>query len=153
MTDTCAGCGASVDFESRPAEVRRATCPACGQGTEVIRLLVAGAAPAEGVSGAVPGEVTPPPKFTISCPECEGSMTLRIASPDLLEGKCASCSAIAAFARRMDGEEEESEEEPEEAAPARPRAWAPRPPSRGFPSDRPPTRPCRECGGELRFST
>lgn len=155
MTETCSGCGAEIEFEIRAAEVRRASCGACGQGTENLRILPSGQPAPEGAaaSGTTEGAAPPPAAFTISCPECEGRMTLRIASPDLLEAKCGSCATIAAFARRGDADEEEEEEEERSAPAARPRAWSRPSPGGGFRSDAPRARPCRECGGELRFAT
>ncbi|MHB8351543.1 MAG: hypothetical protein ACYDFT_02460 [Thermoplasmata archaeon] len=149
MTETCSGCGAEVEFEIRGAEVRRATCAGCSQVTEVLKILPFGQSAPEVAAPATPSAT--PAAFTISCPECEGRMTLRIAGPDLLEAKCGSCEAMAAFARQ--GDEEEDEEDDAPAAPKRP--WS-RPPSGGgggFRSDAPRARPCRECGGDLRFAT
>lgn len=154
MSGSCPDCGADVEFTSRPAQLRTGACSACGHafalfedptGTSpgaVSGLIAASApaaappAPAEATAGAIP------------CPQCEGPLTLSARGEGRIVGVCADCEVETVFTIEA-GEEEAEETRPRRAPPSRPR-FTPGGPDRG---EAPRSRPCRECGAPLRFST
>ena len=155
MSGSCPDCGAEVEFTTRPAQLRVGACSACGHSFALFEDP-SGTSPGA-VSGliatSVPGATPPSPAEAsggaIPCPQCEGSLTLRASGEGRIVGVCADCEAETVFTVET-GEEEEAEE---------PRARR-GPPARGRFSgggmDRgegPRSRPCRECGAPLRFST
>ncbi len=142
MADACPDCGTEMGYEVRTARVRTGTCGACHhafaivEGTET--FLPPGAPAPE---GAAPAPAPGGPE----CDECGSPLVLRATLDGGLEASCPECETRSLFV-------------PADAA-------ARGPP----PSDRPPrgprredrggrdfgrtARPCRECGGPLRFST
>jgi hypothetical protein len=134
MANSCPGCGADVAFPARPAVLLEGTCPECGKSSMVIEQgeLAAGTPVAP---GAIP--------LPIPCPQCGESLSIR-ASPDGAIG--ASCAACGAQTRYVP-----EGRAPREADSHGPPRSGPGPGERSF--GRPSSRPCRECGGPLRFST
>jgi hypothetical protein len=134
MTSSCPGCGAEATFAARPAVILEGTCASCGKTSLVIE---------EGV--ATGGEATPVAAPTaLECSECDGALSLQRSADGGLETRCAGCGAVARYAVESDRPRE--------------RRFTPRyAPGGGDEGrerpDRPASRPCRECGGPLRFST
>jgi hypothetical protein len=149
----CPGCGAGAEFEARTVQVLRGSCPGCGKAFTIVeddRLTpggVGGDSGAEGPSGPTsetnaapsPGASSGPP-----CGSCGAALTLRSASSEGIQAACGSCGAAFTYVLASP------------SAPGPRRSFAPR---RGPPRDEgsgfgpPRSRPCRECGGPLRFST
>jgi hypothetical protein len=160
MTDTCPECGASVEFETRSARVRSGTCdaghraflvlegqglaPGAAQkanGDERAEESWEGEARADESDGETlrPGREAGPP-----CPSCGESLSFRAGGETGVEATCSGCGSTFAYAIA----------EADTGGPRNRGAGARRPfrEGRGGP-ERPRGRPCRECGGALRFST
>ncbi len=159
MEQACPECGAEVPLTERPAKLLEGSCGGCGHHLTLIRRAPVPGGPAPEPT-AVPtdepageeeddaevddeDEVAAP--VGPECPTCGGPLTVRLASPTSMEASCPSCHTSTAYVQADRGER-------------------PRPPGREF-RGRPPrgprdergppreSRPCRECGGALRFST
>jgi hypothetical protein len=134
MAHVCPGCGSDVAFPSRATVLLEGTCPACGKASLIIE---------EG--GAVPasGDAAPVASPALPCGQCGEPLTLRAGPRGSIETHCMGCAADVRY------------------VPARARERGPPTgPFRGGPPrgrddrmGRPPSRPCRECGGPLQFST
>ncbi len=171
MSISCPACGGAVEVTERTLPILAGACPNCSR--EVLLLAPTAHVPApagegavtpatEGASSAGPAEAA----FTVPHPgeDCDGTLTLELAAPDRLVGLCDECGETITFVLSHPGEEAEpaaeggaADEEEEEA----PRKRAPRFQGGGFQDrrgprpgdDRPPSRPCRQCGGPLAFET
>lgn len=156
MTRTCPDCGTAVDYTVRTASVLSGTCKQCGRAHTILQDTSATSpgiehsgpeatgGPAEeghgtGRTGIAASMVDGP-----TCAVC-GSLLMFHASPGRgMDATCSGCGAHSAYILA----------EPESGGFRRMRAPQPNPVgqgSQGFPSSR--ARPCRECGGPLRFST
>lgn len=140
MPNTCPDCGTQVEFSASTARVLHGDCTGCGHAFTIFE----GAPPLPaGQAAAEPGEETP----EVEGPECEscgGPLTFRATSDTTLEATCAACNSQLRYTLAT----APTEEEP----PRRPRRFDSPREDRDR-SDRPPSRPCRECGGALRFTT
>jgi predicted RNA-binding Zn-ribbon protein involved in translation (DUF1610 family) len=164
MAHACPECGHEVEYRDAEVRLLTGTCTGCGKSLTVVAgAEVAAGAPAEGAApaGAAPSADAP------RCAECDTPLIVRTAGPTSLEAECPQCATTLTFVQPGDAEDDEDdadeEEDDDEATPApapraprydRPRddrPRGPRGPDRGF--DRPPARPCRQCGAPLRFST
>ncbi len=148
MDGNCPTCGAAGPLEERTARVLRGSCSACGQGWTVLpEALATGPGPGSepGAAASAPpdsaGEGAPVPAEGPTCGSCGAVLSVRSASETTLVARCSSCRSTFSF---------------ELVPPGRPtfRRGSREGPSR----DRgaPPggrARPCRECGGPLRFTT
>lgn len=142
MPDACPDCGAEVAFEVRAAQVRTGTCAACHHAFAIVGsseefVPEGGLAPPR-------AESAPAPSGGPECEECGGPLVIRSTLDGGLEATCSTCETRAVFV-------------PADAvarAPTNDRRppRGPRPDRVGSPYGR-PARPCRECGGPLRFST
>ncbi len=146
-----------MEFETRTTTVQSGTCGGCGHQLAVFQAgavpTTVGVAESEGSPAAEPARswktaaapVGPP------CQACGAALTFRSAGGLGIEATCSGCGAVSSYV-------------PAGMAPPREfaRRGAPRPerderPDRsddsgpGFRSSN--ARPCRECGGPLRFST
>ena len=147
MARTCPDCGAAMTYEAHPASILLGTCPGCGHAF----TLVDGMLPPPPVSGSGPaGEPPRSPDVGsqggdgrgVPCETCGSSLTFRAGARGGIQGVCPACHTTQSY-----------------------RPITERPPARGWsdrrrPFDRgdeepqlPRTRPCRECGGPLTFST
>ncbi len=151
MTQTCPDCGTSVEYVERAAQVLTGKCADCGHAFTIlqstsdeasnlpVRTAKGVRAPAD--AGDATSEVAGDrPK----CDDCGSTLAFRITEGRGVEGICPGCQSK--FAYVLSGGEVESA----------PRMRPPRDrPSGGRDSDygAPRSRPCRECGGPLRFAT
>lgn len=149
MTQTCPDCGTPVEYVERAAQVLTGNCTDCGHaftilqsaGGETSNLPARGSRVAhapEPEEGSDIGGDRP------RCEDCGSTLTFRITEGRGVEGICPGCQSKFGFAPTGEG------------AGSGPPTRAPRGrPSAGRDSDfdSPRTRPCRECGGPLRFST
>lgn len=142
MANSCPECGAEMTFEEHEVRLRSGTCPSCSKefavvvGTTVASRFAPSASAArqetaeesitEGASEGAP-----------ECEECGGPLVIREGSSGSLAATCEDCDTTTVFVRQSDVMRREGARE----RPARFDAGA----SRG--------RPCRRCGGPLRFST
>lgn len=142
---SCPACGASTSVAEETVPLLRGSCAACGRAFTILTepLLVAGGAPP--AEGPAPGEEPGAGSFpAIPCRVCGGTLTWRAEGDGDLEARCAACSTT--FAYVLAGRPPEREER---SFP--PRGRFPRKERGGPEPSR--ARPCRECGGPLRFST
>lgn len=131
MTSSCPDCGAEIAYQAETLSLRTGSCSRCGRTSRLLDGLTLAGVPAV---SATPGPDSPP------CARCGSPTSLRLVSPDRITATCTSCGATLAF---------------ELAGPRAPRERDRGPaggPSFSAPG-RPSSRPCRACGGPLRFST
>lgn len=154
MPSSCPGCGAAVEFAPRTVHAVHGTCAACGGTFTVlesgsgmsppgvpIEAGVPESPPAADIGGSASGRGAGAPPGP-PCAQCGTPLALRSWTADLARAVCPDCGATIEY-RTM----------------SLPRAPRGRPgggfEARGSPRDlsAPRSRPCRECGGPLTFST
>ncbi len=150
MGSSCPGCGAVDGLTSRAVRAVHETCAACGRSFTVIEPAVEPtpseleeieAAPRHAGGGKATGEGSSAPSGP-PCRQCGAPLALRSWAEEGVEAQCPSCGANVRY-RTM------------------PPFRGPRGPSPGGYGERggggrfapPQSRPCRECGGPLTFST
>ncbi|HEV2317909.1 MAG TPA: hypothetical protein VGV89_10115 [Thermoplasmata archaeon] len=148
MTNSCPGCGAKLDYDVTPGRLLAGECESCGGDFTVFEPGEAtpttgateGAAGAE--EGAGPGTPSASPLGSVipssSCPDCGGSLELQSAEGASLRLVCTECEVPFTFVPQRVVEVESS--------------GPPRDSRLGRDGAR-PARPCRECGGQLKFTT
>ena len=130
MTSACPDCGAEMAYQVETLSLRTGSCARCGH---TARLLEGLELPRREAGPPSPTAVTPP------CPRCGATTSLRLETPARISGTCTACGASLVF---------------ELAGPRPPGEGTRGPPAGPTPGrGRPASRPCRECGGPLRFST
>jgi hypothetical protein len=131
MSHTCPDCGASVEYARRNATVLSGACGACGLTLTVL---------ADGAGEVEPGTETAAPAGP-PCSNCGAPVRVQAPGPGRLETVCSSCDTRTVYTSAAAGEVE-----------ARPFRGRPRREDRSgnVPIGR--ARPCRECGGALRFT-
>jgi len=150
VSGSCPDCGADVEFATREVQLTSGTCPDCGKTSIVI--AGGGAASVDLPPGAVPGaraesgDDEETVGSGVGCPRCGEPLQVESITETAFSASCAGCHGHFSFSSGEGRGEME-----------RPRSYD-RPRSFGRDSDgdsggRPPSRPCRECGGPLRFST
>jgi hypothetical protein len=153
MTRTCPDCGTAMEYEARTTTLLTGTCGGCGHELTVLQAggvsgpeAASGAPDASGADGAQSWKTTSRALAGPPCQACGASLTFRSSGGVGLEATCTGCGAVSSYVPAG------------RAAP--PREFARRGPPRGERSDdsgpgfrSPNARPCRECGGPLRFST
>jgi ribosomal protein L37AE/L43A len=151
MTQTCPDCGTPVEYVERAAQVLTGNCADCGHAFTILQGAPDDVSnlPARAAKGArtPTGEGDEPVEIAgdrPKCDDCGSTLSFRIAEGRGVEGVCPGCQSK--FAYVLSGGEAES-------AP-RMRPYRERP-SGGRDADfgAPRSRPCRECGGPLRFAT
>lgn len=158
MSVSCPGCGGVVELTERSVPAQAGACPNCQR--EVLLLLSRPAtATLQPETGEEEKESEESATAGLSVPhpgdDCDGTIVLELAAPDRLVGLCDDCGEEFAFVLST-GAPAEAEESSEEE---RPRRRFERPafrtarPREDRDDDRPPARPCRQCGGPLRFDT
>ena len=145
MARTCPDCGTSVEYSTRTAYVLNGTCGQCGLVLTVLQDAPGTPAGPPAVSAGVPSGPGPTAHGSaVPCPACGEGLTFRSGPAGGVEATCTGCGANASFV-------------PAGSAPrgefptGRRRPERPSESGAGFPASR--ARPCRECGGPLRFST
>jgi hypothetical protein len=134
MSNSCPGCGADVAFPARPAVLLQGKCAECGK---VSMVIEEGAAMPPASGDAAPAGPM------VACPQCGEGLTVLLTADGAIDTSCAGCGAQLRYLpeSRM----------PREAPPRGPMRV--RADTGGGDFGRPSTRPCRECGGPLRFSS
>ncbi|SRR5579871_122233 len=149
MSVSCPGCGQEVPVTEREVTLLSGACPGCSRDV-VVWSSTAGSAPTE-----APPEAAPTVSITHQDgdAECEGTVSLAIEDAGRLVGTCSDCGSEFVFTLEHEGAA--GEEAEEEEAPPRPpfRRPAPRGERPSFDREAPRGRPCRKCGGTLRFET
>jgi hypothetical protein len=151
MAVSCPGCGQEVPVTEREVTLLSGACPGCARDV-VLWSSTAGSAPTEETSEAAPAlSVT----HQDGDEDCEGTLSLVVGDKGRLVGTCSDCGSEFVFTLETGaGETEEGEEEERPRPPFRR-------PARSSGGDRPSFddreaprgRPCRKCGGTLRFET
>jgi hypothetical protein len=148
MEKSCPECGAPVDFVPTAAQMQSGTCSGC---QHTILILAAGGPPL--VAPALPpeeGSAASGPSIEVKCPECGTATELSLKGRGAIAAECDVCDQTFVF--RL----QKTDAEPETERPERP-AFRPRPRDDDRGDDRrggaDRARPCRECGGPLRFET
>ncbi|MFZ0698577.1 MAG: hypothetical protein WAN74_00030 [Thermoplasmata archaeon] len=149
MTQTCPECGTPVEYVERAAQVLTGSCTDCGHAFTILQGSSADAPnlPPRGARVALRPDTEEGSEVGGDRPKCEdcgSTLSFRASPSGGVEGICPGCQSK--FGYTPAGAEMESA----------PRMRPPRGrPSPGRDSDfeAPRTRPCRECGGPLRFST
>ncbi len=143
MGGSCPDCGADVEFSEREVRLVSGTCPDCGKTSIVIGGegagtvdLPAGATPgAEGAEDAAASGA--------ECPKCGEGLAFESITEESIRAVCTGCETRFEYSSGGGAERE------------RPRRFGgeERDDRRGGGFQRPGARPCRECGGPLRFTT
>ena len=135
MSNSCPDCGADVEFESRPSRVMNGHCSDCGH---AFTIFEGAEPPAPGEASAAPSSPAPP------CSSCGAALVLQPGPGGGFAAECSGCGST--FRYVLEGPPPREERE-------RPFSRAPpmRDDRRGPPMAS--SRPCRECGGTLRFIT
>ncbi len=152
MDRACPDCGAETEYVEGTSRVLRGSCAACGHAF----LILADdhpVPPAAGTGVVAAGASADPDEPAsaatvdgLECDDCHGPLAVQATAPDRLEVACADCGTSVAYvlasavAPTVEGRR----------FPPREREYG----RSGGPDRGPPrARPCRECGGPLRFST
>ncbi len=154
MARTCPDCGTAMEYDARTTTVLTGTCGGCGH---QLTVLQAGGAPGPDGAASAPeatgdsGSESPRSWKTASpavsgppCQACGAALTFRSTGGPGIEASCTGCGAISSYVPAGMA----PREFPRRAAPRDERSDESGP---GFRSSN--ARPCRECGGPLRFST
>lgn len=137
MTNSCPDCGSSIEYEEHEARLRTGTCSSCSrefaivEGSSVASRLGAPRASSESEGERSGGEGVE----GLECDACGGPLTIRPKGQNSLELTCEDCDTTTVFV----------------PAPATARSGSGRPGR--FDSGTSRSRPCRQCGAPLRFST
>lgn len=149
METNCPGCGRTLATESRQARVTSADCADCGTHLSFIEPSAAAEGAAAPAGSASPAEGMPAagaePSVPIACPQCEGPLAVEPTPTGDIAAACPSCGAHLTYRLerpRARLQEEGPAREGDERGPRREGAFG-----------RPASRPCRECGGALSFTT
>lgn len=144
MPSSCPDCGAEMEFQSQSARLLSGTCPDCGKASMVLEGIEPGTrapvgAPEAGEAAAAAVVGPSADANAPVCAECGGPLTIRSVGDSGLEASCRGCSTTVSYVVSRPS-----------AGPERVERTF-RKPFDG--SARPASRPCRECGGPLRFTT
>jgi ribosomal protein S27AE len=145
MARTCPDCGTAVEYSTHTAYVLNGTCGQCGLVLTVMQDAPGSAsAPAGPPTDRAPGEARPARGSEPPCPACGSALAFQVSSGGGIEATCSGCGATAQYVPV--GAERHGEFPVGRRRPERPSDSGP-----GFGPSR--ARPCRECGGPLRFTT
>ncbi len=139
---SCPHCGSEVSFAVEEARVLTGTCPSC----QKVTTLFEGPVPL-GSAGpeAAPGEAAEKGEDTgLECSECGGSLTIEPSPDGSIEVACTECETVARYVPEERGSPRGPSEEGPRSRPGRDRERA---------SPGPRSRPCRQCGAPLTFTT
>jgi DNA-directed RNA polymerase subunit M/transcription elongation factor TFIIS len=153
MSESCPDCGASVEYRTRTTQVLAGTCGDCGETFTIIHdgPTTAGteAAGVETASAEAPSEkaATRPPRSPVvspNCPDCDAALVLQSANGPAIQATCPECRSKFTYLLTSAPAVEMSSER------RRPRSSSD---DRGDNFSSRSARPCRECGGMLKFTT
>lgn len=143
MSVACPRCGSELELAAKTLTVDSGECPSCHR----TLTLWEGAPPigagsivaSEGAEGAAPDDESDAerPASSIACGECGEPAAARSLEDGTIEASCSDCGHRAIYSLVEPGR------------PTRERRSYNARPAEG----RPASRPCRECGGPLRFTT
>jgi hypothetical protein len=150
MARTCPDCGTAMDYDARTTTVLSGTCGGCGHQLTVLQVGGDASAPMPG--SVEPGEAPSPRTWKTAaptvagppCQACGAPLTFRSTGGPGIEATCTGCGAVSSYmpagmaAREFPRRGPPRAERSDDAGP-------------GFRSSN--ARPCRECGGPLRFTT
>jgi DNA-directed RNA polymerase subunit RPC12/RpoP len=140
MTSSCPDCGEEVEFAEREVHLRTGTCAACGHEFTLVAGAQMTVPEATGAPRGPEAEAaTPRPEGGPECADCGRPLRFEAHPDGSLEARCDECETSAMFVPQ-------SEERPAPSERAERRF------SRGPPGET-RSRPCRQCGAPLRFST
>lgn len=147
MAHVCPDCSAELAYEEQPARLLTGHCAGCGKDVTLVAEYRVAAPRTAGAANPESDDATDDVRVAgLSGPECEECGTpldVRI-SGDTVEAECTECETTLKFVS--------AERAPERAPMDRGRR-----PSRPFGEGReegpPRSRPCRQCGGALEFTT
>jgi DNA-directed RNA polymerase subunit M/transcription elongation factor TFIIS len=140
---SCPECGAAVSYSVEEARVLTGTCDACHKVTTLLQGTVPLGTGAPTDDSASEGGA-PATAEGLECSECGSALTVEASSDGSLEVRCAECETVARFVpegAKMDNREERPVRREFRARNDRPRGGAPN------------SRPCRQCGAPLTFTT
>jgi len=149
MSSSCPHCGAAVEFAGRDARILTGTCTDCS-GTFTIVQEASSGSDASGVvsptglpEGGPAGRSAPLPS-SLNCSDCGSSLVLRSTSKATIEAECPECRSTLTYSLGGPSEAPERGRRPSfvRSGDEGRRPFSPA-----------SARPCRECGGPLRFST
>jgi len=149
MSSSCPHCGAAVEFAGRDARILNGTCADC-HGT--FTIVEDGAPAPDGVRDApafqepsgVAQETRGVSASTVSCADCGTPVVLRSTSNATIEAACPVCRTTRTYLldRSLEGSDHGRRPGFARSGDEGRRRFNPA-----------SARPCRECGGPLRFST
>jgi DNA-directed RNA polymerase subunit RPC12/RpoP len=138
VSNSCPDCGADVEFVSRPSRVMNGQCSDCGH---AFTIFEGAEPPATGSSAETPGS---PAAAGPPCSDCGAALSLAPGPSGSIAAECGGCGSKFQFVL-------EGSPPPRGPPPRFSRGPPMRDDRRGPPV--PGSRPCRECGGPLRFVT
>ena len=144
MAKSCPDCGAAVEFAEQEARLLTGTCAGCGKMVTVVAgvHLEPGTAEETSAGGSTS---TPAPASGPTCEECGAPLSIQI-DGRTLTAECESCDTMLQF---FQGEPDSAPERP-----PRGRSFDGGRRTGGGEGFRPMnSRPCRQCGAPLRFTT
>ena len=142
MANSCPECGTEMVFEEHEVRLRTGTCPSCAKEFAVVegRTVASRLASTKATAGPETFPERPGERGAVGTPACEdcgAPLVVREGRNGSLEATCEDCDTTTVFVPRPEAMQREGRRE----RPDRLVAGAPR------------GRPCRKCGGPLRFST
>jgi hypothetical protein len=147
MPASCPDCGAPVEYVSEPARLLTGTCGTCHHEFTIVGghldVKTGTRGPSHDGAGEPREEEAPSAPSGPTCPDCGAPTELRVTSSRSIESICADCNSTRTFVL-SDGRRPPSREQ------SRPdRGW----PDRGERRAPSTSRPCRQCGAPLTFTT
>jgi hypothetical protein len=144
MPASCPDCGAQVEYVSEPARLLTGTCGSCHHEFTIVGGhldLKPGPDARSRMAGGSESEQSSAPAGP-TCPDCGAATELRVTSSRSIESRCADCDSTRMFVLS-----DASRPPPRE--PRSDRGW------RNEGERRAPSasRPCRQCGAPLTFTT
>lgn len=145
MAKACPDCGAAMEFEAHPASVLLGTCSDCGHAFTLVEGTAAPAARTADPNATAAAATSEEGEDRPTCDACGSTLTFRETGDSSIQSVCPGCHATENFVAAA------SVRPPARDRFDRPRSFDRRSEG-GFEGAR-PSRPCRECGGPLAFST
>jgi DNA-directed RNA polymerase subunit M/transcription elongation factor TFIIS len=140
---SCPECGAEVTYSVEEARVLTGTCDSCHKVTTLLQgtvpLGTGVPSDAEAPEGGAPATAE-----GLECSECGSALTVEASADGSLEVRCAECETVARFV--PEGAKSTSPDERPARREFRDRGDRPR-------GGAPNSRPCRQCGAPLTFTT